>query len=47
LEGSTVAVAQLVELWLVVPVVAGSSPVRHPYQAASQPLRLVLSPIAQ
>ncbi len=30
----TVAVAQLVERWIVVPVVAGSNPVGHPTEIA-------------
>ena len=32
IAGLTVAVAQLVERWIVVPVVAGSNPVTHPEQ---------------
>ena len=34
-----VAVAQLVELWLVVPAVAGSSPVCHPFRPGVGPIR--------
>ena len=34
--GSAVAVAQLVESWIVIPVVAGSSPVSHPNKFLSQ-----------
>ena len=33
------AVAQLVELWLVVPAVAGSSPVCHPFKPEVCPIR--------
>lgn len=39
LGSSAVAVAQLVELWLVVPVVAGSSPVCHPFKPGVCPIR--------
>ena len=40
-----VVVAQLVERWLVVPDVAGSSPVRHPMFVASSPL--LSSPVVE
>lgn len=41
---STVAVAQLVESRIVIPVVVGSSPIVHPTHALTkQPLRLFFS----
>ena len=35
---SVVAVAQLVESWIVIPVVVGSSPIGHPINIKQKPL---------
>jgi hypothetical protein len=47
-SATVVAVAQLVESWIVIPVVVGSSPIGHPnfLDAAALPARLALQLLA-
>ena len=40
-----VSVAQLVELWIVAPAVAGSNPVAHPTSSSLLPQKRTLQPV--
>jgi hypothetical protein len=42
---ATVAVAQLVEPWIVIPVVVGSSPISHPNPFLKKSLKLLIEAI--